>query len=137
MARKSSPASDKSSNLGRGSAEMPDDLRRRDPSALADVAQPNDDVSIGAMSPPADGGSSEHPMHDQDFDDIETEEYESMVDDVEDAAVAQAKEGTHHLGEETGEAVLPLDSPLTEDELVEDDDEEELVKTDETADQRA
>jgi hypothetical protein len=137
MARKSSPASDKTSSLGRGSAEMPDDLRRRDPSALADLALANDDVSIGAMSPRTDGGSSEHPMHDQDFDDIETEEYESMVDDVEDAAVAQAKEGTHHLGEETGEAVLPLDSPLTEDEMVEDDDEDELIKTDETADERA
>jgi len=83
------------------------------------------------MSPPVDGGSLDHPVHDQDFDDIETEEYEAMVDGVEDAAVSQAREGTHHLGEETGEAVLPLDAPLTDEEMVEDDDEQDLVKDEE------
>ena len=60
-----------------------------------------------------------------------------MVDDVEDSAVAQAREGTHHLGEETGEAIIPLDAPLSEDELVEGDDEEELIKDEESADERA
>src|SRR5829696_4892659 len=117
--------------------ETPDNLRRRDPSDVSDLAQSMNSEAIGAASPPGDGGLLDHPVHDQDFDDIETEQYEALVGDVEDAAVAQAKEGTHHLGEDTGEAVLPLDPPLTEEELLEDDDEEELIKTDESADQRS
>ena len=91
------------------------------------------DESIGAASPPGDGGLRDHPVHDEDFEDIETEDYESLIDDVEDTAVSQAKEGTHHLGEETGEAIIPLDPPLTEDEMVEDDDEDELIKDPERA----
>jgi hypothetical protein len=111
-------------------AEMPDNLRRRDPPEISDLAQSMNSEPIGATSPPADGGLLDHPVHDQDFDDIETEQYEALVDNVEDTAIAQAKEGTHHLGEDTGEAVLPLDPPLIEEELVEDEDEEELIKDD-------
>ena len=100
---------------------MPDDLRRRE---LPDLASglANEDVSIGAHSPPPDGGLSDHPIHDEDLDDIEPEAYETLVDDIEQTAVSQAKEGTHHLGEDTGEALIPLDAPLTEDELAEDED---------------
>jgi hypothetical protein len=118
MARRSSSSAFTS---GAGSAEMPDDLRRRD---LPDLAGglANDDVSIGAHSPPPDGGLSDHPIHDEDLDDIEPEGYENLLDDIEETAVSQAKEGTHHLGEDTGEAVIPLDAPLTDDELTEDED---------------
>ena len=116
---------------------MRDDLRRRDPPDIADLAQSMNDEPIGAVSPPPDGDIQDHPVHDQDFDDIETEQYESLIGDVEDAAVAQAKEGTHHLGEETGEALLPLDPPLTDEELIEDENEEELIKKDDNADDRA
>src|SRR5215210_7921535 len=138
MARRSSSSSAAGQTSARGrDPEMRDDLRRRDPPDIADLAQSMNDASIGAASPPPDGGMQDHPVHDQDFDDIETEQYESLIGDVEDAAVAQAKEGTHHLGEDTGEALLPLDPPLTEEELVEDDDEEELIKKHESADERA
>jgi hypothetical protein len=120
MARRSSSSP---SDPGRdtGAAEMPDDLRRRE---LPDLASglANEDVSIGAHSPPPDGGLSDHPIHDEDLDDIEPEAYETLVDDIEQTAVSQAKEGTHHLGEDTGEALIPLDAPLTEDELAEDED---------------
>lgn len=112
-------------------SETPDNLRRRDPSEISDLAQSMNDEAIGAASPPGDGGALDHPVHDQDFDDIATEEYETMVDGVEDTAVSQAKEGTHHLGEETGEAIIPLDPPLTEEELIEDENEEELIQNDE------
>ena len=65
---------------------MPDDLRRGE---LPDLASglANEDVSIGAHSPPPDGGSSDHPIHDEDLDDIEPETYETLVDDIEQAAV--------------------------------------------------
>jgi hypothetical protein len=141
MARRSSSSSaaGQASARERGSAaaEAPDALRRRDPSEISDLADSMNAEAIGAASPPGDGGLLDHPVHDQDFDDIETEEYESMVDEVEDSAVSQAKEGTHHLGEETGEAIIPLDAPLTEDELVEDEDEGDLIKKDESASEHA
>ena len=138
MARRSSSSSAAGQTSARGrDPEMRDDLRRRDPPDIADLAQSMNDASIGAASPPPDGGSLDHPVHDQDFDDIETEQYESLIGDVEDAAIAQAKEATHHLGEDTGEALLPLDPPLTDEELVEDEDEDELIKKDQSADERA
>jgi hypothetical protein len=123
MARRSSSPSDSGRSAAAGTAELPDDLRRRDlPDAAGTLA--NDDVSIGAHSPPPDGGSSDHPIHDEDLDDIEPEGYENLLDDIEETAVSQAKEGTHHLGEDTGEALIPLDAPLTDDELTEDEDSE-------------
>jgi hypothetical protein len=118
MARRSSSSA---SDSVTGTAEMPDDLRRRDLPDLAGSLA-NDDVSIGAHSPPPDGGLSDHPIHDEDLDDIEPEGYENLLDDIEETAVSQAREGTHHLGEDTGEALIPLDPPLTEDELTEDED---------------
>ncbi|HEY0567364.1 MAG TPA: hypothetical protein VGD13_04420 [Xanthobacteraceae bacterium] len=135
MARQSSSEGTQVSSRGRraAEAETPDNLRRRDQTEISDLAQSMNDESIGAASPPGDGGLRDHPVHDEDFEDIETEDYESLIDDVEDTAVSQAKEGTHHLGEETGEAIIPLDPPLTEDEMVEDDDEDELIKDPERA----
>lgn len=64
--------------------ELPDAVRRRDqpePSAPGTVPRPGEG-SEGGASPPEDGGSSEHPIHDDDLEDLGPEDYEKLTDEV-------------------------------------------------------
>ena len=65
--------------------EMPDRVRRRDqpePDAPGTVPRPGENVRIGGVSPPEDGGVAEHPIHDYDLEDLGPEDYERMTDEV-------------------------------------------------------
>jgi hypothetical protein len=66
------------------SQEMPEELRRRDqPQADAPgtVPRPDEDVRAGA-SPAEDGGAEDHPVHDDDLEDLEPDDFEEMIDAV-------------------------------------------------------
>jgi hypothetical protein len=69
------------------SQEMPEELRRRDqPQADAPEAVPRPDEETGmkGVSPPEDGGVEQHPIHDDDIEDLQPEDYEEMIDAVDD-----------------------------------------------------
>ena len=61
-------------------AEIPDELRRRDP-AQQDVpaAEPGDSRTADG-SPTEDGGVDQHPVHDSDMEDAEPQDFEEMID---------------------------------------------------------
>jgi hypothetical protein len=65
--------------------DMPDTLRRRDsridrPDSLPETS---DDTARGGDSPSIDGDNPQHPVHDEDLDDIEPDDVEDMVDELE------------------------------------------------------
>jgi hypothetical protein len=65
--------------------DMPDDIRRRDqridrPDALPETP---DDTAAAGISPSEDGDNPQHPVHDEDLDDLEADDYEDMVDQLE------------------------------------------------------
>jgi hypothetical protein len=62
--------------------DMPDDLRRPDPrpdrpDSLPEVAS---DVAHGGISPARDGDNPQHPIHDEDIEDLGPEDFEEMID---------------------------------------------------------
>ncbi len=62
--------------------DIPDDLRRNDPRAdrpdsLPEVA---DDTAHAGISPSPDGDNPEHPIHDEDIEDLGPEDFEEMID---------------------------------------------------------
>ena len=66
--------------------EMPDAARRRDRTSddtPATVPEP-DALPEGnaGISPPEDGGSAQHPIHDDDVEDLDAEDYEELTDEV-------------------------------------------------------
>ena len=71
--------------------EMPEDARRRDqpiPGAPATVpAQGEDELAPGALTPAEDGGVEQHPIHDSDTEDLDSEDYEELTDEVEDTGI--------------------------------------------------
>ena len=65
--------------------ETPDMARRRDqpePDAPATVPRPDEGVKVGTASPPDDGGAADHPIHDDDLEDLGPEDYEEMAAEV-------------------------------------------------------
>ena len=65
--------------------DLPDDVRRRDQpmaDAPATVPRPDEEVRIGGVSPPEDGGVAQHPIHDDDIEDLGPEDYEELTDEV-------------------------------------------------------
>ena len=65
--------------------EMPEALRRRDqpqPDAPATVPQLDDEAKIQGVSPPEDGGVDQHPIHDDDLEDLGPEDYEELTDEA-------------------------------------------------------
>lgn len=65
--------------------EMPDRARRRDqPDAIAPDTLPrlDEDARETAISPSEDGGVSQHPIHDDDVEDLEPDDFEEMVDEA-------------------------------------------------------
>lgn len=68
--------------------DMPEDARRRD-QPLADApatvpARGEEEMAPGALTPSEDGGVEQHPTHDSDAEDLDSEDYEELTDEVED-----------------------------------------------------
>lgn len=62
--------------------DMPGDLRRQDPlpdrpDSLPEVAI---DVAHAGISPAPDGDNPQHPIHDEDIEDLGPEDFEEMID---------------------------------------------------------
>jgi len=72
-------------------SEMPDDARRRDqpiPDAPATVPTAGEEqLAPGALTPAEDGGVAQHPVHDSDTEDLDSEDYEELTDEVEDTGI--------------------------------------------------
>ena len=65
--------------------EMPDEARRRDRATddtPATVPEPHSLPQDGGISPPEDGGVAQHPIHDDDVEDLDAEDYEELTDEV-------------------------------------------------------
>ena len=45
-------------------------------------ARPGENVKIGGVSPSEDGGVAQHPIHDDDLEDLGPEDYEELTDEV-------------------------------------------------------
>lgn len=61
--------------------EQPEDLRREDP-ASGSFPEPADDFTAADTRPPEDGGVEQHPVHDDDLEDLEPEDYEELVEEA-------------------------------------------------------
>ena len=46
------------------------------------VPRPGENVKIGGVSPSEDGGVAQHPIHDDDLEDLGPEDYEELTDEV-------------------------------------------------------
>jgi hypothetical protein len=69
-------------SLPRRDQELPDDLRRRDqPETPPDsLPRPDEDVRVSGRRGSPDGGNEQHPIHDEDLEDRDAEDYEREVD---------------------------------------------------------
>ena len=85
MARKPRP----SQTASLDQPEMPEAVRRRDQpeDAPATVPRPDENVRLGGVSPPEDGGVAQHPIHDDDLEDLGPEDYEELTDEVAKAGI--------------------------------------------------
>jgi hypothetical protein len=66
----------------RAKQDVADDLRRHDPrpdrpDSLPEAAE---DVAHSGISPAPDGDNPEHPIHDEDSEDLGPEDFEDMID---------------------------------------------------------
>jgi hypothetical protein len=72
-------------------SEMPDDARRRDqpiPDAPAMVPTAGEEeLAPGTLQPAEDGGVAQHPVHDSDTEDLDSEDYEELTDEVEETGI--------------------------------------------------
>ena len=62
--------------------DIPDDLRRQDPRPDRPDSLPEaaDDIAHAGISPAPDGGNPQHPIHDEDIEDLGPEDFEEMID---------------------------------------------------------
>jgi hypothetical protein len=71
--------------------DMPDEARRRDqpiPDAPATVpGQGEQETAPGTLQPEEDGGVGQHPIHDSDIEDLDSEDYEELTDEIEDTGI--------------------------------------------------
>jgi hypothetical protein len=69
--------------------EMPGEARRRDPGPdrPASLSEVPSDVAHAGISPALDGDNPEHPIHDEDIEDLGPEDFEEMIDKGEDRPV--------------------------------------------------
>lgn len=65
---------------------LPDDLPRIDePDEIPQTAATRElDPTIEGVTPAPDGGVSQHPIHDEDLEDLGPDDYQRQVDEVED-----------------------------------------------------
>jgi hypothetical protein len=47
------------------------------------VPRPDEPPRVGGVSPPEDGGVAQHPVHDDDLEDLGPEDYEEMTNEAE------------------------------------------------------
>ena len=59
--------------------EPPADLRRED-RAAGGVPEATEDLTLHNPSPPEDGGVAQHPLHDDDQEDLKPEDFEEQID---------------------------------------------------------
>ncbi len=67
--------------------QLPDDLRRVDQpqqTPPATLPRPEEQLETDG-SPPIDGGVAEHPIHDDDLEDLGPEDFEEEIDELETA----------------------------------------------------
>ena len=70
--------------------EAAEQERRRDqpvPDAPATVPHPGETIEPSGSRPPEDGGVEQHPIHDSDVEDLGTEDFEEMTDEIEKAGI--------------------------------------------------
>jgi hypothetical protein len=70
-------------SLPRNDRELPDDLRRRDPPDVMppdSLPRPDEDVRATGRVGSPDGGNDQHPVHDEDLEDREPDDYEREVE---------------------------------------------------------
>jgi hypothetical protein len=60
--------------------DEPTDLRRED--VASGAPEPPDDVTLRDTRPPEDGGVEQHPVHDDDLEDLQPEDYEELIDEA-------------------------------------------------------
>jgi hypothetical protein len=60
-------------------SEQPADLRRED-AAAGNVPEVADDLALRDNRPQEDGGVEQHPLHDDDQEDLQPEDFEEQVD---------------------------------------------------------
>jgi hypothetical protein len=76
---------------------LPDDLRRNDQAdTTPDSLPPRRDAGVTDTRP--DGGVAEHPIHDEDQENLEPDDYEEEIDEVEAAGIDRRR----RAGEENG-----------------------------------
>jgi hypothetical protein len=87
---------------------MPDEVRRRDPPRTTPDSLPrrDEDAPPRAGAPAPDGGSSTHPIHDEDQEDLTPGDYEAQIDEIEE----EAAEDEPGEDEEAEEAERPVPS---------------------------
>jgi hypothetical protein len=66
----------------RNHMDIPDDLRRQDPRPDRPDSLPegSGDIAHAGISPAPDGGNPQHPIHDEDIEDLGPEDFEEMID---------------------------------------------------------
>ena len=67
----------------------PDEVRRRDePDVLPDSLPPRDkERTLEGQTPARDGGVAQHPIHDEDLEDLGPDDYQRQVDAIEEDAL--------------------------------------------------
>jgi hypothetical protein len=73
---------------------MPDDLRRRDQPETPDSLPPIDENISVEGRPSEDGENPDHPIHDEDQEDLEPQDYEEEIDEAERETLAEHPEGS-------------------------------------------
>jgi hypothetical protein len=70
-------------------AILPDEVRRRDePDVLPDSLPARDkERTLEGQTPARDGGVAQHPIHDEDLEDLGPDDYQRQVDEIEEAAL--------------------------------------------------
>jgi len=66
-------------SLPRRERDVPDELRRRDPPDVMppdSLPRPDEDVRVSGRHGSPDGGNDQHPVHDEDLEDRDPEDYE-------------------------------------------------------------
>jgi hypothetical protein len=72
---------------------LPDDVRRRDePDVLPDSLPARDkERTLEGRTPAPDGGVAQHPIHDEDIEDLDADDYQRQVDEIEDVALERER----------------------------------------------
>lgn len=100
---------------------LPDDLRRNDQPDVTPVSVPPDALppnepadEVAPTDTRPDGGVAQHPIHDEDQEDLEPDDYEQEIDEVADDATRRGRAAEESAGgndEFTSEELGPRSIP--------------------------